>query len=160
MYRWFCLEHVREYNRNYNYFTGMSDEEIAAYQKAALTGLRPTWMMGSRSGESFRAFDPMDLAMDIPGTPWSRDDQYRSPMRRRPLRPLERRALEILDLEETATFSEIRARYKELVKRHHPDANGGKKDATDLLIRVIQAYDCLKSAGIFQMETETQSGNS
>jgi curved DNA-binding protein CbpA len=42
----FCFEHAREYNKGYNYFSGLSDGEIARYQKEALTGHRPTWGMG------------------------------------------------------------------------------------------------------------------
>ncbi len=45
----FCLAHVREYNNTYNYFSGMSDDEVAAFQKSAITGHRPTWAMGARA---------------------------------------------------------------------------------------------------------------
>jgi hypothetical protein len=49
-YHNFCLDHVREYNKSYNYFAGMADDDIAAYQKAATTGHRPTWTMGVKNG--------------------------------------------------------------------------------------------------------------
>ena len=57
-YLFFCLDHVREYNHSYNYFAGMSDDEVAAWQKAAITGHRPTWKMGVGSalhGAMFKA---------------------------------------------------------------------------------------------------------
>src|SRR5262244_2891455 len=46
----FCLEHVREYNHAYNFFAGMSAEDIARYQKEAVIGHRPTWKMGMNGG--------------------------------------------------------------------------------------------------------------
>ena len=46
----FCFDHVREYNKGFNYFSGVSDNEIARFQKEALTGHRPTWRMGANSG--------------------------------------------------------------------------------------------------------------
>jgi hypothetical protein len=45
----FCVDHVREYNATYNYFDGMSDREVADFQKDALTGHRPTWKMAANS---------------------------------------------------------------------------------------------------------------
>src|SRR5437867_12631975 len=42
----FCLDHVRQYNHDYNYFAGMTDDAVAKYQKDAVTGHRPTWKMG------------------------------------------------------------------------------------------------------------------
>src|SRR5436853_1334804 len=46
----FCLDHVREYNHSYNFFAGMNDDDVAKYQKDALTGHRPTWKMGMNGG--------------------------------------------------------------------------------------------------------------
>jgi hypothetical protein len=45
-YFMFCFEHVKEYNKGYNYFSGLSDKEVARYQKEAVTGNRPTWTIG------------------------------------------------------------------------------------------------------------------
>src|SRR6202023_1670934 len=46
---WFCLEHARAHNENWNYFSGMSDEEVRAFQTEAITGHRPTWPLGKRA---------------------------------------------------------------------------------------------------------------
>ena len=64
------------------------------------------------------------------------------------MRTLERKALDSLHLTEKATAIEIKARFKELVKRHHPDANGGDRGAEDKLREIIQAYNYLKQAGL------------
>ncbi len=68
--------------------------------------------------------------------------------RRRPLKSLERKALETLHLPEQASKDDIKARFKELVKRHHPDANGGDRGSEDKLREIIQAYNYLKQAGL------------
>ena len=66
---------------------------------------------------------------------------------RKPLKNLERRSFAALNLEGSETAAEIKARYKELVKRLHPDANGGDRSSEDRLRQIIQAYHYLRSAG-------------
>ena len=70
------------------------------------------------------------------------------PGERRTLKPLEVKSLEALDLAAGAERLEIKARFKQLVKRHHPDANGGDKRSEDKLREIIQAYNYLKQAGL------------
>jgi curved DNA-binding protein CbpA len=145
----FCLDHVREYNKSYNYFAGMGDEDVIAYQRSAATGHRPTWSMGVRQAEGRtverqgweQAFvDPFGI---FGGTA----RRTESEPERRPLKNLERRSFAALNLEGSETGSEIKARYKELVKRLHPDANGGDRSSEDRLRQIIQAYHYLRSAG-------------
>jgi curved DNA-binding protein CbpA len=155
-YRWFCADHIREFNQNYDYFQGMSDDEIAAFQRDALTGHRPTWGLGvnaakgygpglgARPGKAQRPLhDPFGF---FEGAAGARPEEPAQPSRRKP-RTLELQALQTLGLEETATLNEIKSRYKELVKKHHPDANGGDRSAEERLRKVIQAYDYLRKSG-------------
>ncbi len=156
----FCLEHVRDYNKRYNYFDGMSDDDVVAYQKSSMTGHRPTWTMGANSSERpgdegqgadrLNGFDPRAAQMDPhelfkggaakPGA---------EPLvRRRPIGKLERKCLHALNLEDDASSDQIKAEYKEQVKRHHPDANGGDRRSEDKLREVIQAYNYLKQTGL------------
>lgn len=150
----FCFDHVRAYNQSYNYFSGMGDDAVAAYQKDALTGHRPTWKMGARSGareagqasrHSADGFaDPFGMFGEVGG----RERPEPEPAREsRMIRNVERRAFESLDMEISATPEEIKARFKVLVKKYHPDANGGDISTEDRLRDVIQAYNHLKSAG-------------
>jgi hypothetical protein len=150
----FCLEHTREYNNSYNFFAGMSEDAIARYQKDDVTGHRPTWKMGSlggkraRSGKSragWAAEDPFDLF----GEAGTRGEQRhaRPTAEGRKILNAQRRALEALGLEADAKRADIKARFKVLVKRHHPDANGGDRGSEDRLREIIQAYNYLKSAG-------------
>lgn len=145
-YYLFCLDHVRQFNASYNYFDGWSNAEVEAFQKDAVIGHRPTWTTGSggnhRHATGFgRAFE--DPHTFLPGRPRRAGIE---PVRR--LKPLERKSLEALDLAEGADRAQIKARFKQLVKRHHPDANGGDKRSENKLREIIQAYNYLKQAGL------------
>ena len=146
----FCLDHVREYNHSYNYFAGMSEDAVARYQKDSVTGHRPTWRMGF-NGATDRfygggAADPFEVLREFGAGPAARARSEKPREEARPVRNAERKAFDTLGLEVDADASEIKARFKELVKRHHPDANGGDRSTEDRLVAVIQAYNYLKSA--------------
>jgi hypothetical protein len=145
----FCLHHVREYNQSYNFFAGMSDDAVMAYQKDALTGHRPTWKMGTgKAGTSAdgRTFGPQGDPFGFFSEGFRAERQAKAETAR-PVRNAERKALDTLGLESSATPQQVKARFKELVKRHHPDANGGDRSTEDRLVEVIQAYNYLKSVG-------------
>lgn len=160
-YYQFCIDHVRQFNASYNYFEGMSSAEVEDFQKSAVIGHRPTWRMGD-NGTGAQADSK---ARPKPGKPRftrkAKIDAHRlfedeaektrakaDSKPRRPVRALERRALDVMHLPEAATKAEIKARFKELVKRHHPDANGGDRGSEDKLREIIQAYNYLKQAGV------------
>jgi hypothetical protein len=150
----FCLEHVREYNHSYNFFAGMSTDDIARYQREAVVGHRPTWKMGMNggkpSGRSHSArFGPgsADDPFDLFGETVARNADRLRARETRVIRNAERKALETLGLEGEATTADIKVRFKILVKRHHPDANGGDRSSEDKLREIIQAYNYLKSVG-------------
>lgn len=153
----FCLDHVREYNASYNYFAGMSDDAVARYQKDAMTGHRPTWKMGSvgsQRGTRARrnAHRPEDWVTEDPFSLFgdagpNRAERARATPERRTVHNAQRRALEALGLEADAGRADIKAKFKLLVKQHHPDANGGDRGSEERLRDIIQAYNYLKSAG-------------
>lgn len=162
----FCLDHVREYNASYNYFAGMPDEEVSSYQRSAVTGHRPTWSMGvnawrrdgPRGGEAnrwaegdlreARRADPFTFFREAGFGPRTGTRERPEEERARPtVRAAERRAFATLDLEPSADAEEIKARYKALVKRFHPDANGGDRAMEDRFREIVQAYAFLKSSG-------------
>jgi hypothetical protein len=160
-YYMYCLEHVRAYNKSYNYFSGMSDEDVASYQKASVYGHRPTWSSGVNSWAAtgfrsaaqshmghrsdFGTDDPFELFGMARGGAGTGAGPDGKPTRM--VRNAERKSLKALDLDEDASAKEIKTRFKTLVKRHHPDANGGDKQSEDRLREVIQAYNHLKQAG-------------
>jgi len=153
----FCLEHVREYNNSYNFFAGMTDDAVALYQKEAVTGHRPTWKVGSIGGKraaprrarggfraaEWEAADPFSMLGETGAQP----GHARPASEGRKILNAQRRAFDVLGLEADAKRTDIKARFKLLVKRHHPDANGGDRGSEDTLREIIQAYNYLKSAG-------------
>jgi hypothetical protein len=148
-YVYFCLPHVQEYNKTYNYFQGMTDDDVAAYQKEALTGHRPTWTIGVKAkgngpgaGADPSHHDPMGLFGQAARTRKAAEEEARSRYGKLALK-----ALDILHLDDKATPETIRAKYKGWVKRLHPDANNGDRSREEKLREIIKAYNTLKSAG-------------
>lgn len=147
----FCFDHVREYNKSYNYFSGLDDDAIASFQKDALTGHRPTWTVGvNRWGNAAPEADKDRFAAASARVRARLNGSHaaRPAARTRKLRSLEKKAFEELGLPHSASPEAVKARYKELVKRHHPDANGGDRSSEDRLRQIIQAYRLLKQAGL------------
>jgi DnaJ-class molecular chaperone len=137
----------------------MTTEDIARYQKEAVIGHRPTWKMGMNGGrpssrsrssrlhpEFTDADDPFGMFREFGGMGSARRSERRPP-EARAVRNAERKALDALGLEADASAHEVKMRFKTLVKRHHPDANGGDRSSEDRLREIIQAYNYLKSIG-------------
>jgi curved DNA-binding protein CbpA len=148
---WFCQPHAAAYNKSWDFFAGMSEGEIRARrEEESMTGGRPLWQMQagkfSREAAAFaagagRAFsDPLGLFRQQ-----QRKAEAEAEAGRR-IGRLERGALADLDLPDTATGEQIRLRYRELVKRCHPDSNGGDRSAEHKLQRVLKAYKQLQKA--------------
>ena len=152
----FCLDHVREYNQSYNFFQGMNAEAVARYQKDALTGHRPTWKMGANTSakrgkgnaeaDLEGAFDPFSMFNELNGRGRGRPGPGAEPKTEtRKVFNAERKALQVMGLGPDATLEIVKAKYKLLVKQHHPDANGGDRSTEDRLIEIIKAYNYLKT---------------
>ncbi len=156
-YYWFCLEHVRDYNRKWNFFDGMSGSEFEALRKSTATWNRPTWPLGGRGYTTWRdrqARIEADLAalgiLDAGGgLRAGRQDATTAPLSRK-----ERKALDILELNETAALKDVKKRFKQLVKRYHPDTiegpDGLAEASQEQLRRVIEAYSLLRECSFFR----------
>lgn len=139
-YYWFCLEHVREYNAAWNYYAGMSEAEIEAEIRRDTIWQRPSWPLGARIGSIHGRFrDSFGLFGDDP------EGQHREAPPRRP-QTAQEKALAIFAIEPPFTLVALKARYKELVKLHHPDAHGGDKAAEERLKLINEAYSTLKTS--------------
>ncbi|MEM7652322.1 MAG: J domain-containing protein [Pseudomonadota bacterium] len=149
---YFCLDHVREYNRAWNYFEGMSDDEIEDSIREDTTWQRPTWPLGNAKSAAFaRAshYGPKDgFGVFRDGTP---EDDFRAAEQEKRLKPEERRALRTLDLPLPVDIETVKTRYKELAKQLHPDVNGGDPAAEEKLKLVNQAYTVLKNSTILKI---------
>ncbi|MFI4999395.1 MAG: J domain-containing protein [Reyranellales bacterium] len=141
-YRWFCLEHVREYNKKWDYFAGLGAEQIEAHIRADTIWRRPVWPLGGRRNGGPQIHDPFGLSDDagLAERPPPRMDGSEQ------LTPAEWTALEVLELSWPITQVDVKSRYKELVKIHHPDANGGAREAEEKLKEINAAYSTLRAS--------------
>ncbi len=143
----FCQRHAAEYNKQWNFFDGMTESQAKAFSEKAAYGHRKTWKFGTGPNGAqtkLRSGDPRMWAasqgIDENALKASRKQTGRT--------RLQVRALADLDLPETAGPTEIRERYSEYVKKFHPDANGGDRSSEHKLARVIKAFKTLKAAGL------------
>lgn len=143
----FCLEHVQAYNKSYNYFKDMPDDAIAAFQKDAITGHRPTWTLGIK-GSRGPGMAGADSDSDILGMFRNGRAQQNRREEARRVSAGSLKALETLGLDGTADKEQVRAQFKALAKRFHPDLNGGDRSREDKLRSIIDAYNYLKSTGL------------
>jgi DnaJ-domain-containing protein 1 len=142
-YLWFCLAHIRQYNKSWNYYDGMNDSEVEQDKRHDTVWNRPSWQLGTNAG----AFgfgsqaDPFDLFGENGSNPGPGDHVPRPPVSKE-----EENAYRTLGLEYPVNADDIKSRYKALVKEHHPDANKGAKASEERLKDINQAYHVLREA--------------
>jgi len=143
---WFCLDHVREYNKSWDYFSGMSPDEIDKYQRDDVTGHRPTWRIGvnGAANSDTEIRDDFDI-FEAGGL--NNNAQADRSGAAKPLPAPQRTALAEMNLDPSAGLEEIKTRYKELAKKYHPDLNGGESAAEERFKAVNQAYTYLLNCG-------------
>jgi len=139
-YVWFCLDHVREYNKGWDFYRGMGADDIEHAIRADTGWQRPTWPLGRLGGrlDLERLADPLGILRD------AGPRVKRVPEPRREAPPELRAALGLLDLSWPLDGAALKTRYKELAKRYHPDANGGDRAAEDRLKDINRAYSLLR----------------
>ncbi len=141
-YYWFCLEHVRAYNSAWNYYAGMSEAEVEGQRRADTYWHRPTWPFSGDSTFGEAIDDGFGLFGDDQTAQQEKQDRFSATAP-------ELAALTVLNLSPPVTRQAIKSRYKELVKRHHPDTNGGSKEAEERLKAINRAYETLTRAEDF-----------
>ena len=139
-YHWFCLEHVRAFNAGWDFYKGMAAADIEAGLRHDTGWQRPTWPLG-RLGSTIdleKLGDPLGIL---------RQAAPRKPAapRRAEAPPELRAALGVLELPWPLEAEALKARYKELAKRHHPDANKGDKAAEERFKDISRAYALLRA---------------
>ena len=150
---WLCAPHAAEHNKSWNYFDGMSAGEAEAARHANIYGDRPTWEMGKneRAAAAAKTRGPADMA-DAHGVFTEAAAKFKAARgsfrEGRKLTKLQEKAFQTLDLKPSATKSEIKKRYAEMVRRFHPDSNEGDRSAEAQLQEVVKAHGILKKAGI------------
>jgi hypothetical protein len=161
-FRWFCLDHVRQYNAGWNFFADWSEQELNAQSRADRVWERPTWAFGKgpkvpfgsqphaegNAWERWGFHDPFEVLGDAatrnPGQATNEN------LTRRRMTREEQVAMDALSLSyHVETRTEVRARYRELVKDLHPDMNGGNNPDPDRLARVLKAWQILRKSRNF-----------
>jgi hypothetical protein len=179
-YVWFCLDHVREYNAAWNYCAGMSEAEIERRVRRDTVWERPSWRFGAvpgsrdyaRAAAGFAASGRVRLN-DGFGTIFGDGEPANGPnghafdgygqnghgqngqahnghARANGANGEMARALAVLGLEAPVTRDDLKARYKALAKRLHPDANGGDRAAEERLKDINLAYASLRKCDLIQ----------
>lgn len=153
-WRWFCLDHVRAFNQGYNFFTGMSPEEIAAAQRPYAGWERETRAFSSNATSPPPKWSDFQDPLDAIGAKFREqvakaraDNQMRQDGKF--LSNEDRKALSTMELSIDADRKALRSRYTELLRRYHPDHNGGDRSHESALQAVIEAYGHLRKAAAF-----------
>ncbi len=138
-YKLLCLEHIKIFNKKWNYFANMSDEEIEYFIKSDLTWHKPTKSFGS-SENFFNILwnNALEDKLNIFKT-----SGYKN-FKKTKLSSTDLDALEIMGLKHEAKWEEIQKKFKYLVKKYHPDKNSGSKKFEDKLKKITLAYSQLK----------------
>ncbi|MBO9574623.1 MAG: J domain-containing protein [Sphingobium sp.] len=155
-WRWFCLDHIREFNQGYNFFKGMSSEEIDEAQRPyagwgtetrAFSSNAQAGTMPPRWGDFS---DPLDaIGAGFKAKMAERAAERGQRADGKPLSHEDRSALRTMELSFDADRKALRSRYTELVRRYHPDHNGGDRTHEKALQQVVEAYAHLRKAPAF-----------
>ena len=149
----FCEPHAALYNKNWNFFAGMSEDDAVAFRSAQTHGGRPTWTFRAshnnpdthsfrKAAQSGDYVDPLDALRGRRGgtarpRPAAADTHTPAPVLK---------ALDTLGLDAKASTATVRSTYAALVRQFHPDSNGGDRSAETRLNAVVKAYKVLKTA--------------
>ena len=140
-YKWLCQDHIKLFNKSWNYFEGMSQQEIEVFLKSDLTWHRPTQKFGSSDNffnilwnnalsDKFNLFNEEKILNNLKSVKLSEKDKD---------------AFKILELEFNSDWQSIQKKFKTLVKKFHPDRNSGNRKFEDKLKKVTLAYSHLKT---------------
>lgn len=147
-YRWFCVDHVREYNRAWNFFEGWTRHDIEHFQRDDVTGHRPTWPVFSKR-PLHEEMDDLESVFHNFSHEWfgngkTKKDEKKPRDKKRDAAAVDvENACATLNLKPGFNRAKLRRRYMELAKKHHPDVNGGSKESEELLKSINQAYTYL-----------------
>lgn len=132
-YYWFCMDHVREYNKSWDYYKGMSPEEIEESRISDMTWNRPSWPVGAWRTilENVKYLDDFDSFLKVKAAPSAVPQ------------PIQK-ALKMLDLTMPLTSEDLKKQYKKLAKKYHPDLNPNDKEAEERLKKINESYQILK----------------
>ena len=141
-FRYLCLEHIREFNKNWNYFANMTDSQITEFIKSDMTWHKPTQNFSGQDN-FFKILWNNALKDDINQ---NGIDKSRAKLAHLNFSNKDLKAFEILGLDVSINWENIRSKFKKLVKKFHPDMNSGNRKFEEKLKVITLAYTQLKRA--------------
>ncbi len=140
-FRLLCLEHVKEFNKNWNYFSGMDDRQIMEFLRSDITWHKPTQSFSS-SDNFFKVLWNNALKDEMAKFHLNNNYNY---MNKFKFNHNDIKAFEILGITVGLKWEKIQQKFKKLVKKFHPDMNAGNKKFEDKLKVITLAYTQLKN---------------
>ena len=147
-YLWFCKDHVREYNLKWNFFDGTTEAELNAQMSKDKVWERQTKPLGDPEQRAWARLGVEDPHQILGANATQNPGKGATNKRRLP--PTERRAVDILEVQDNATKTEVRKAYKALIKVLHPDMNGGDRSQEEQLQEVVWAWEQIKVSRNFK----------
>ena len=141
-YYWFCLEHVQEYNAQWDYYAGMSAEEIEEQLKQDVCWQRPTWKLGERGVDPTMFSDPLNLKDEVFSS--AKRENFKSD-RPTQIDPAVVSAAQVLEVNFPLQLEEVKMNYKRLAKVYHPDSHGGNRELEERFKDITEAYRLIMS---------------
>ena len=147
-YKWFCKDHVREYNLKWNFFNNTTEAEMNAQMSKDKVWERETRSFSDPEARAWARLGIEDPHQVLGENATKNPGKATTGSRRLP--PTERRAIEILEAKDNWSKSEVRKAYKSLIKILHPDMNGGDRSQEEQLQEVVWAWDQIKESRNFK----------
>ena len=140
-FKWLCIDHIREFNKNWDYFSGMNEDEIIQFIKSDMTWHKPTQSFGST--DNFFKILWNNILRDKEGI-FSEPNSYKNKLNLNSFSEKDIQAFKILKLNIGTKWPIIKSKFKSLVKKFHPDMNSGNKEFENELKKITLAYSLLK----------------
>ncbi len=143
-YYFFCLEHVKEYNKSWDFYKGLSVNEIETSMREDIIWNRPSWPLKGGPNKVMEQINTFfNDSSDILSDDLKDDEYFKNKLVDENLTPEENKALSVLNLKIPITIEKIKKNYKKLVKIFHPDVNGNNKEAEDKFKEINKSYKVL-----------------
>ncbi|MBT3902992.1 MAG: DnaJ domain-containing protein [Pelagibacteraceae bacterium] len=155
-YFYFCLNHIKEYNKSWDFYKGMSVDQIENSMRSDTVWDRPSWPL---KGNYKNVFDEFNEYVDdyIKNDENKLNENYfKNKLMDESLSLEESQAIKKLELKMPITLEKIKKNYKKLVKIFHPDVNGNNKNAEEKFKQINESYKILLKKFIKKNEKQSK----
>ena len=142
-YFYFCLDHIKEYNKSWDFYKGMSVEQIENSMRSDTFWDRPSWPLKNSFKNIFDEFNEYVEDFVKNDDDKINDSYFKNKLLDESFTIQEAKALKELDLKMPISLEKIKKNYKKLVKIFHPDVNGNNKDAEEKFKQINESYKLL-----------------